>query len=165
MPLILHGRKMLRRALAKGKQSFPKTELFCSLAFAVAALRQGSASLCWEKQDSPWSIKLPWHRDVPLTKLIKMAENSKSLSSCLFIDFCSQSFSSRGCGDLPANCVDRMALGLSLIWGWCYYFFIIVYCIKSTSFSPEEDCSELLMRAFQLSCGPAVVLTTYSCQG
>lgn len=72
-------------------------------------LERKSASLYWEKQDSPWNIKLPWQGDVPLTKLIKMAEKSKSLSSSLFIDFCSKSFSFGDCGDLPANCVDRMA--------------------------------------------------------
>lgn len=76
---------------------------------ALIALWEGSASLYWEKQNSPWSIKLPWQGDVPLPKLIKMAEKSKSLSSSLFTDFCSQSFSFRDCGDLPANCVDRMA--------------------------------------------------------
>lgn len=38
-----------------------------------------------------------------------MAAKSNSLSSTLFIDFCSQTFSFGDCGALPANCVDRMA--------------------------------------------------------
>lgn len=53
-------------------------------------------------------MKLPGQGDVPIMKLIKMAEESKSLSSSPFIDFCSQSSSFRDCGDLPANFVDRM---------------------------------------------------------
>lgn len=143
-----------------------QTQSSAALVFARNALKEEKASLYWPKQDSPWSIELPWQGDVPLMKLIKMAEESKSLSSSPFIDFCSQSSSFRDCGDLPANFVDKMASRLLsdlqimlLFLHNCLLYKVNIFLSRGRLLRVTPE------RLLAHSCGPAVVLTTYSCQG
>lgn len=81
-------------------------------------------------------------RHVSLTKLIKMAGESKSPAPLSFIEFWSRPLSFGDWKDLPAILLTGWLQGLFLICRRCYYFFIIVYCTKSTSFSPEGDCAQ-----------------------
>lgn len=119
-----------------------------------------------QKLDSPSTIKLPWQEDVPLTKLIKMAEESKSLSSSPFIDFCSQSSSSGDCGDLPANFVDRMASRLASDLQMMLLFLHHCLLYKVNIFLPRGRLLRVAHESLLArSGGPTVVLTISSCQG